>query len=51
MFEDDLREFGIYLSDVQKSQFMQYYELLVEWNSFMNLTSIIDYDEVCICKR
>ncbi|WP_342757713.1 16S rRNA (guanine(527)-N(7))-methyltransferase RsmG [Kineothrix sedimenti] len=46
MFEDDLREFGIYLSDVQKSQFMQYYELLVEWNSFMNLTSITDYDEV-----
>ena len=26
--------------------FLQYYELLVEWNSFMNLTAITDYDEV-----
>jgi 16S rRNA (guanine527-N7)-methyltransferase len=46
MFENDLKEFGIQLSDLQKSQFMQYYELLVEWNSFMNLTAITDFDEV-----
>ncbi len=46
MFENDLKEFGIHLSDLQKSQFMQYYELLVEWNSFMNLTAITDFDEV-----
>ena len=26
---------------------MQYYELLVEWNSFMNLTSITEFEEVC----
>ncbi|TCL57273.1 16S rRNA m(7)G-527 methyltransferase [Kineothrix alysoides] len=46
MFENDLKEFGIQLSDLQKFQFMQYYELLVEWNSFMNLTAITDFDEV-----
>ena len=45
-FDKDLSEFGIVLSDDQKSQFVRYYELLVEWNSFMNLTAITDFDEV-----
>lgn len=27
-------------------QFMLYYELLVEWNSFMNLTGITEFEEV-----
>ena len=39
-FERGLFELGITLSEEQKTQFLQYYELLVEWNSFMNLTVI-----------
>ncbi len=42
------RQFGLNLSDQQLSQFMEYYKLLVEWNSFMNLTAITDFDEVVL---
>lgn len=45
-FEKDLEELNIKLKKRQMCQFLQYYELLVEWNSFMNLTAITDYDEV-----
>lgn len=45
-FENDLLELGISLNEKQIKQFLQYYELLVEWNSFMNLTTIIDFNEV-----
>ncbi len=45
-FEKDLEELNIKLEKRQVCQFLQYYELLVEWNSFMNLTAITDYDEV-----
>lgn len=41
-------KWNIELSDLQVNQFMTYYELLVEWNSFMNLTAITDYEEVCL---
>ncbi len=44
-FERGLFELGIKLSDKQKTQFLQYYELLVEWNSFMNLTAITEFDQ------
>ena len=27
---------------------MMYYELLIEWNSFMNLTAITEFEEVCL---
>lgn len=37
---------GIELSDQQTEQFIKYYEILVEWNSFMNLTGITEYEEV-----
>lgn len=37
---------GIELSEVQVDQFIKYYEILVEWNSFMNLTGITEYEEV-----
>ena len=37
---------GITLSEKQISQFMTYYDLLVEWNSFMNLTAITEFNEV-----
>lgn len=36
----------IELNDVQTAQFIKYYEILVEWNSFMNLTGITEYEEV-----
>lgn len=45
-FEKDLEELNIKLEKRQICQFLKYYELLVEWNSFMNLTAITDYDEV-----
>ncbi len=41
-------QFGLHLSDQQLSQFIEYYKLLVEWNSFMNLTAITDFDEVVL---
>ena len=44
-FESDLHNLGIKLSEKQISQFLKYYELLVEWNGFMNLTAITEYDE------
>lgn len=45
-FEKDLAAIGVILTDNQINQFLKYYELLVEWNGFMNLTAITDYDEV-----
>lgn len=46
-FKNGLTELGFHLSDFQIGQFMQYYELLMEWNSFMNLTAITEFGEVC----
>jgi len=46
IFIEDLKEFGLSVSEKQIEQFMQYYELLIEWNSFMNLTAITEFDEV-----
>lgn len=45
-FEKDFTALNINLTDRQIMQFMQYYELLVEWNSFMNLTGITEFEEV-----
>jgi len=45
-FEKDLTSLGINLNEKQIQQFMKYYELLIEWNSFMNLTGITEYEEV-----
>ncbi len=41
-----LREKGIELSREQEDQFQTYYELLSEWNQKMNLTAIIEEDDV-----
>ena len=43
----DFSSFGIELTDHQLEQFNTYYELLVEWNSFMNLTGITEFNDVC----
>lgn len=45
-FVEDLQQLGITLIENQFVQFMQYYELLINWNSFMNLTAITEYEEV-----
>lgn len=46
IFIKDMHQFGISLDEKQLIQFIQYYELLIEWNSFMNLTAITEYEEV-----
>ena len=46
IFESKLNEIGITLSNKQKEQFDKFYELLVEWIKVMNLTGIIEYEEV-----
>lgn len=46
-FQSGLTEFGLMLSEFQLKQFIEYYELLVEWNSFMNLTAITEFEDVC----
>ena len=33
---------GVELNDIQVQQFIKYHEILVEWNSFMNLTGITE---------
>lgn len=45
-FLKDLKELDIILKEEQIVQFMTYYELLKEWNQFMNLTAITEYEEV-----
>lgn len=45
-FINDLKEFHIEINEEQKNQFLTYYRLLTEWNSFMNLTAITEFDEV-----
>lgn len=46
IFENKLDMLGIHLTQKQKEQFVQFYELLVEWNKVMNLTGITEYEEV-----
>lgn len=45
-FHQDLNSLGITLSESQTAQFLQYYEMLIEWNQVMNLTAITDYESV-----
>ena len=45
-FQKDLNQFHIKIDDKQLDQFIQYYHLLTEWNSFMNLTAITEFGEV-----
>ena len=47
LFYDSINKLGLMLDEHQVAQFMEYYELLVEWNSFMNLTAITEFHEVC----
>ena len=45
-FREGLKELSVSLTGEQEEQFLSFYELLVEWNSFMNLTAITEFDEV-----
>ncbi|MDE7417132.1 MAG: 16S rRNA (guanine(527)-N(7))-methyltransferase RsmG [Lachnospiraceae bacterium] len=47
LFHNSIKELGLRLDDGQIAQFMEYYELLIEWNQFMNLTAITEFDEIC----
>lgn len=46
LFEKDLKEMCVTLSERQLQQFLNYYEMLLEWNGVMNLTAITEYDDV-----
>lgn len=45
---DICKNYNIELDDDQVQKFQKYFELLVEWNSFMNLTSITEKNDVMI---
>ena len=45
---DKIGELNIQITEKQAEQFFRYYELLVEWNGFMNLTGITDFEEVIL---
>lgn len=45
-FEEKLKDLDIELSEQQVQQFHRFYEMMVECNKVMNLTTIIEYDEV-----
>ena len=47
LFYKSMNELGLSMDDHQIAQFMEYYELLIEWNGFMNLTAITEFEEVC----
>ena len=44
--KQEFKNFGIELTESQSEQFYKYYCLLKEWNEKINLTTIIDEDEV-----
>lgn len=59
LFSEACLQYNIILSSHQKEQFLKYYEILVEWNKVMNLTTITEFpdvlvkhflDSVAICK-
>ena len=45
-FEQELNKLGIKVTIEQSNQFSRYYELLIEWNEKINLTSIIEKKDV-----
>lgn len=45
-FQGELEQLSIKLDENQLNQFYNYFELLVEWNKFVNLTAITEMDEV-----
>ena len=48
ILEEGCQELGITLDEVQKKQFTDFYEYLVEKNKVMNLTGITEFQEVLV---
>lgn len=46
LMREELSELSIELSELQLHQFYQYFELLIEWNKVMNLTTITEVEDV-----
>lgn len=44
--EEKFKNINIFLTDKQLEQFMMYYELLIEKNKVMNLTAIVEFEQV-----
>lgn len=44
--KESFSKLNLTLTEKQYQQFLDYYELLVEWNKVMNLTGITEFDEV-----
>lgn len=47
-FEEMLDELNISYTDKMIEQFNIYYKILIEWNKFMNLTGITEYQDVTV---
>ena len=45
-FIEEIKKLGIFLSKEQQDQLEKFYRLLIEWNEKMNLTRIIEKEEV-----
>ena len=43
-----ISKLNISLSKRQVCQFIEYYNLLVEWNEKINLTAITEFEDVCL---
>ena len=48
ILEEGCRELGITLDEIQKKQFTDFYEYLVEKNKVMNLTGLTEFQEVLV---
>lgn len=46
ILERAMEPLNLTLTDKQELQLLKYYDILLEWNSFMNLTTIIEFNEV-----
>lgn len=44
--KEKIQELGLSVDERQAEQFDLYYQILIQWNSFMNLTAITDFEEV-----
>lgn len=44
--KSEFNKYGLLLDETMSNQFEKYYELLIDWNQRMNLTTITDKDEV-----
>ena len=46
--KDAFNKIDLILNDKQAEQFLRYYELLIQKNKVMNLTSITEFDDVVL---